>query len=81
MLHLEIKVGHYYEFKLNETKTIAFAVLYGFERGRNKDVYTLRIFDSKKDFEFPIEKSTFDRWVKEGRIKEITPEEALVYAL
>ena len=81
MLKLKIKVGHYYTFKLGEEHTIAFAVLYGFERGKNKDVYTLMIYTSKGNFEFPIEESTFDKWVKEGRIKEITPEETLAYAL
>ncbi len=81
MLNLRIKVGHYYEFKLSEKITIMFAVLYEFERGKNKDVYSLRIFDNKRDFEFPIEESTFNRWVKEERIKEITPEEALMHAI
>jgi hypothetical protein len=81
MFKLKIKVGHYYEFTLPNEQTIAFAVLYGFERGKNKDVYTLRIFKRKGDFEFPIKESTFDKWVKEGRIKEITAEETLVYAL
>ena len=57
------------------------AVLYGFERGKNKDVYTLRIFDGKKDFEFPVEDSTFDRWVQEDRVKEITAEEALAFVV
>jgi hypothetical protein len=81
MTHVKIKVGHYYEFKLNQEHTITFAVLYGFERGKNKDVYTVRMYDHKKDFEFPLEEQTFDRWVNEERIKEISPEEALAYAL
>jgi len=81
MLNLKIKVGHYYEFKLSEKITIMFAVLYEFERGKNKDVYSLRIFNNKRDFEFPIEESTFNKWVKEERIKEITPEEALMHAI
>lgn len=81
MLNLRIKVGHYYELKLSEKITISFAVLYEFERGKNKDVYSLRIFDNKRDFEFPIEESTFNKWVKEERIKEITPEEALMHAI
>jgi len=81
MLKTKIKVGHCYEFKFGDKHTIAVAVLYGFERGKNKDVYTLRMYTSKGDFEFPIEESTFDKWVDEGRIKEITPEEALVYAI
>ena len=78
---LKIKVGHYYEFKLSDKHTMAFAVLYGFERGKNKDVYTLMMYTGKKNFEFPIEESLFDKWVKEGRIKEITSDEALVYTL
>jgi len=39
------------------------------------------MYAGKKNFEFPIEESTFDKWVKEGRIKEITSDEALIYAL
>jgi hypothetical protein len=81
MFHLKIKVGHYYLVTLKNEHTIVCAVLYGFERGKNKDVYTLRIFDSKKDFEFPVEESTFDRWVCEGRVKEITAEEALAFSI
>ena len=81
MLKLKIKVGHYYAFALGEERTIRFAVLYGFERGKNKDVYTLMMYISKGNFEFPIEESTFDKWVQEGRIKEITPEETLVDAI
>ena len=78
---LKIKVGHYYAFKLGDEHTIACAVLYGFERGKNKDVYTLRMYTRKGNFEFPIEQSTFDKWVKEERIREITPEEILVDAI
>ena len=81
MLKLKIKVGHYYAFTLENEHTIAFAVLYGFERGKNKDVFTLRMYTHKGDFEFPIEESTFDRWVKEGRIREMTPDEILVYTI
>jgi hypothetical protein len=81
MFKLKIKVGCYYAFTLRDDHTIAFAVLYGFERGKNKDVYTLRMYTNKGNFEFPIEESTFDRWVKEGRIREITAEDALAYAI
>ena len=81
MLKQKIKVGHYYEFIVGDEHTIAFAVLYGFERGKNKDVYTLRMYTRKGDFEFPIEESTFERWDKEGQIREITPEETLVYTM
>jgi hypothetical protein len=81
MLKLKIKVGCYYAFTLRNDHTIALAVLYGFERGKNKDVYTLRMYTGKGNFEFPIEESTFDQWVREGRIREISAEEALVYAM
>jgi alpha-D-ribose 1-methylphosphonate 5-phosphate C-P lyase len=81
MLKTKIKVGHCYEFKLDNKHMIVFAVLYGFERGKNKDVYTLMMYTDKGNFEFPIEEFTFNQWVKEGRIKEITPDEALVYAI
>jgi len=81
MFKLKINVGHYYALTLGDEHTVAFAVLYGFERGKNKDVYTLRMYTRGRDFEFPIEQSTFDKWVKEGRIREITAEETLVYAM
>jgi hypothetical protein len=81
MFHLKIQVGHYYELRLNPQQTVACAVLYGFERGKNKDVYTLRFFTGKKDFEFPVEESTFDRWVQDGLVREITAEEALTFVV
>jgi len=81
MFPLKIKVGHYYMITLKNEQTVACVVLYGFERGKNKDVYTLRIFNRKKDFEFPVEESTFERWVREDRVKEITAEETLIYVL
>jgi hypothetical protein len=81
MFKLKIKVGHYYAVTLEDKYTIAFAVLYGFERGKNKDVYTLMIYAKTKNFEFPIEEDLFDNWVKEERVREITSDEALVYAL
>ena len=81
MLKPKIKVGHYYELKLNEGKKIAFSVLYGFERGKNKNVYTLMMYTDKKNFEFPVEEVLFNKWVKEERVREITSDEALVYAL
>ncbi len=77
----KIKVGRYYELKLNKDRKIAFSVLYGFERGKNKNVYTLMIYTDKKNFEFPIVEDLFNKWVEEGRIMEITSDEALVYAL
>jgi len=81
MCNLKIKVGRYYTLTLSEDQTIALAVLYGFERGKNKDVYTLRMYTKKVNFEFPIEGPTFDRWVSEGKIEEISAEEALEYSL
>ena len=81
MLKPKIKVGSYYEFKWSTDRKIAFAVLYGFERGKNKDVYTLMMYTGKKNFEFPIQKHLFNKWVDEGRIKEITSDEALAYTL
>ena len=81
MLKLKIKVGSYYEFKLRENRKIAFAVLYGFESGKNKDVYALRMYTDEKDLEFPIQKHLFKKWVDEGRIKEITSDEVLAYAI
>jgi hypothetical protein len=81
MLKPKIKVGHYYELKLKEDYKITFAVLYGFERGKNKNVFTLMMYTDTDNFEFPIEEFQFDKWVKEGRVKEITSDELLVYAL
>ena len=81
MLKPKIKVGSYYEFKFSEKRSTVFAVLYSFERGKNKDVYTLMMYTGKRNFEFPIQKRLFDKWAKEGRIKEITSDEALSYAL
>ncbi len=77
----KIKVGSYYEFKLSKDCKIAFAVLYGFESGRNKDVYAVRMYTKDKDFEFPVKKRLFKKWVDEGRVEEITSDEALDYVL
>jgi hypothetical protein len=77
----KIKVGSYYEFTVRKDYKIAFGVLYGFERGRNKDVYTIRMYTSGRDFEFPLTKSQFKEWVNEGRIKEISSDEALTYII
>jgi hypothetical protein len=79
MFKQKIKVGHYYELKLKEDCKIAFAVLYGFERGKNKDVYTVMMFTDTDKFEFPIEEGLFDNWVNEGKIKEITSDEILSF--
>ena len=77
----KIKVGSYYEFKWSKNRKIVFAVLYGFESGKNKDIYALRMYTDEKDFEFPIKKRLFNKWVDEGRIKEITSDEALAHAI
>jgi hypothetical protein len=81
MVKQKIKVGSYYEFKLINDCKIAFSVLYGFERGKNKDVYTLMMYTENKNFEFPIKKSQFDIWVDEKRVREITSDEALAYVI
>ena len=81
MLKTKIKVGHYYEFKLDDKNVIAFGVLYGFERGKNKDVYTVMMYNHGKNFEFPIEEILFNKWVKEERIREISSDKVLTYAL
>ena len=77
----KIKVGSYYEFKLSKDCKIAFAVLYGFESGRNKDVYAIRMYTKDKDFEFPVNKRLFKKWVDKRRVEEITSDEALNYVL
>jgi len=79
MLTPKIKVGHYYELQLKQDDKITFAVLYGFERGKNKDVYTVMMFTDTDKFEFPIEEGQFDKWVNEGKIKEITANEILSF--
>ncbi len=81
MLKPKIKVGSYYEFKLSNDRKIAFAVMYSFESGKNKDVYALMMYTDKKIFEFPIHKRLFDKWVDKGRVREITSDEALAYAI
>jgi len=77
MLKPKIKVGNYYELKLKKDRKIAFAVMYGFDSGKNKDVYALMMYKDKRCFEFPIQKSFFARWVVEGRVREITSDESL----
>ena len=81
MSKTKLKVGHYYELKLDKNQKIAFGVMYGFDSGKNKDVYALMIYTKNKIFEFPIQKNLFDKWVKEERVKELTSDEALVYAI
>jgi hypothetical protein len=77
----KIKVGGYYELRLKNDHKIAFAVMYGFDSGKNKDVYALMMYTNKKSFEFPIQKRLFKKWVDEGRVEEITSDEALDYVL
>ena len=81
MLKPKIKVGCYYELKLKDGHKIAFAVMYGFDSGKNKGVYALMMDTNKKSLEFPIQKRLFKQWVDEGRIKEITSDETLAYAI
>lgn len=64
-----------------KVKKIAFAVLYGFERGKNKNLYTTMMYTYHGNFESHIEDDTFNKWASEKRIKEITADEALVHAL
>ena len=80
MLKTKIRVGGYYEL-LVDNKKVMFAVLYGFESGKNKDVYATRVYTKNKDFEFPMRKELFKRWVDEKRVKEISSEELLNYVL
>jgi len=77
MLKPKIKVGLYYELKLDKNQKIAFGVMYGFDSGKNKDVYALMMYTKNKIFEFPIQKNLFENWVDEGRVKEITYYEVL----
>lgn len=81
MSKLKLKVGNYYELILTNSKKIAFAVLYGFERGKNKNVFTAMMYTDKGNFEFPIKEDTFYKWEKQNRIKEITADEALAFVL
>ena len=66
---------------MSNDRKIAFAVLYGFESGKNKDVYAVRMYTKDKDFEFPVNKRLFKKWVDEERVGEITSDEALDYIL
>ena len=79
ILKPKIKVGSYYELKINNDRKIVFAVMYGFDSGKNKDIFALMMYERKKCFEFPIKKDLFDKWVDEGRIKELTSDEILAY--
>ena len=77
MSKLKLKVGSYYELTLDKKNRIAFGVMYGFDSGKNKDVYALMIYTKDKIFEFPIQKKLFEEWTIEGRIRQITYNEVL----
>ncbi|DAC72823.1 MAG TPA: hypothetical protein DSN98_03320 [Thermoplasmata archaeon] len=81
MTPLKIKVAGYYELKISPDLTIAFAVMYGFKDGKNKDVYALMMYTPEKVFEFPIHEQLFKQWVDDGRVREITSDEAFAYIL
>ena len=66
---------------MSNDRKIAFAVLYGFESSRNKDVYAVRMYTKDKDFEFPVNKHLFKKWVDEERVNEITSDELLTYII
>jgi hypothetical protein len=81
MLKSVIKVGRYYELQWKGSQRVAFGVMYGFKDGKNKDVYALMMYTKEKVFEFPVHEQEFSRWVEEGRVREISWEEALSAAL
>ena len=72
MSKIKLKVGNYYELKLDENKKIKFGVMYGFDSGKNKDTFALMMYTKDKIFEFPISKKLFEEWTSDGRISEIT---------
>jgi hypothetical protein len=76
---MKIKVGGYYQLMVSPNRTIAFAVMYGFKDGKNKDVYALMMYSPEKVFEFPVHEQVFTQWVDEGRVREITSDEAFAY--
>ncbi len=73
---MEVEVGKMYELEL-EDKKVLFGIMYAFEKGRNKDVYSLMIYSQKGAFEFPVRRETLNRWVKENKLKEVEAEFAL----
>jgi len=76
-----IKVGSYYELTWGKDQKIAFGVMYGFKDGKNKDVYALMMYTKEKVFEFPVQEQLFKQWIDEGRVREISSDEALAHAL
>jgi hypothetical protein len=81
MFKSTIKVGKYYELQWKGDQRVAFGVMYGFKDGKNKDVYALMMYTKEKVFEFPVHEAEFSQWVEEGRVREISWEEALSSAL
>lgn len=77
---MKVEVGKIYELRLHDKKTI-FGVMYAFERGKNKDVYSLMVYTKHGCFEFPVQKNTLDRWTEEGKLKEVSTEDALLQIL
>jgi hypothetical protein len=76
-----IKVGSYYEITWATNQKITCAVMYGFKDGKNKDVYALMMYTKEKVFEFPVRERLFNTWVEEGKVREITSDEALACTL
>jgi hypothetical protein len=76
-----VKVGSYYELTWGENRKVAFGVMYGFKDGKNKDVYALMLYTKEKVFEFPVTEELFQQWVKDGKVREISSDEALANAL
>jgi hypothetical protein len=71
-----IMVGGYYELRWQDRR-ITFGVMYGFKDGKNKDVYSLMMFTKEKVFDFPVHEKVFLQWIEEGRVREISWDEAL----
>ena len=73
----KIEVGRYYQLQLHNGHKIVFGVMYGFDSGKNKDVYALMIYSEKRCFEFPIHKNLFKQWSDKKMVREITWDETL----
>jgi hypothetical protein len=81
MFKTSIKVGRYYELSWRDDQKVAFGVMYGFKDGKNKDVYALMMYAKGKVFEFPVHEEEFSKWMKDGRVREISSDEALAFIL
>lgn len=77
---MKVEVGKVYELDLRGKKAV-FGVMYAFEKGKNRDVYSLMVYRKNFCFEFPVKKEVLDKWLKENRLREITAEEVLNYIL